>query len=255
VDRYGIGAACEAVPEEKSACKRLPLSGDQFDRLRRFDGADNAAGCPDDREHLPWRALGEEAAQAGGLSGDHGCRLAEKPPHGAVDERDALSDRRPVQEVTGRKIVHRIDNDVAIPGHLPHALLRNPAGDGFQVDQGVQGAELLLDRGGFQPSNVSAPVEDLAVQVALLDNIAVDDPQMAHTGGGQIEGDHRSKSSGAGDEDARRLETFLARFSDHQDLADISFPFLIRDHGFSRSPAHACPTVIFSIKARIAIFI
>ena len=43
--------------------------------------------------------------------------------------------------------------------------------------RGLREASFSSDGFGFPPADVPAPVEDLAVQVALLDDVAVDDPQ------------------------------------------------------------------------------
>jgi len=177
----------------------------------------------------------EQAAQAGGFSGEDRRDLAEESPHGAVNERDAPLDGGPVQQITGRKIIHRIDDQVAPPCHLVDVFLCDPSMDRLDADQGVEGGELLLHGRGLLPSDVVVPVEDLAVEIARLDHVAVNDPQMPHAGSGKVEGDHRSQPPGAGDENPRRFEPFLPGLPERQALSDVSFPFVFRDHVLSHT--------------------
>ena len=73
-------------------------------------------------------------------------------------------------------------------------------------------------------------MEDLAVEVALLHDVAIDDLKGPHPGGGQIGGNHRSEPTHAGNEDPGRLEFFLPRLAEHEDLPVVSFPLFVCDH-------------------------
>ena len=148
-----------------------------------------------------------------------------------MNERDFLSDCRTVQKVAGRDIVHRIDDEIAAPCYPVDTVLCDPFRDRLNADQRVQGGKLIRNGCGFRPPDVPAPVEDLTVQVARLNDVAVDDPQMADAGGGQVEGDDRAQSPGSGNENTGRFEPFLPLFAERQHLAGVSLPFFIRNHG------------------------
>ena len=69
-------------------------------------------------------------------------------------------------------------------------------------------------------------MEDLAVQIGRLHDVAVRDPEGPDPGGSQVGGDHRSEPARAGDEDPGRLEPLLPRLAEHEELPMVPLLFL-----------------------------
>src|SRR5262249_5982937 len=61
----------------------------------------------------------------------------------------------------------------------------------------------------LRSSDARLAVEDLALEVALVDAIEVDEAQTAHAGRGQVERERRAEATGADDQRGRSLETPL----------------------------------------------
>ncbi len=76
--------------------------------------------------------------------------------------------------------------------------------------RGIERGELF--RGGVEllAADVFGGVDDLALQVAGVDDVEVDQAEGADAGGGEIEGERRAEAAGADAEDARGFELLLA---------------------------------------------
>jgi hypothetical protein len=57
-------------------------------------------------------------------------------------------------------------------------------------------------------------VDDLALQVGVVDDVGIDDPERADAGRGEIERRGRAEPTGADQEDARGEQLLLARVAD-----------------------------------------
>ncbi len=78
-------------------------------------------------------------------------------------------------------------------------------------------------------------MDDLPLQVALVDDVEVDDPQRADAGGGQVEGRRRAQAAGADQQHAGLLQLLLPFQPDlrHDDVSGIAAHLLRRQlHGF-----------------------
>ena len=78
------------------------------------------------------------------------------------------------------------------------------------VDRGIEGGELF--GGGIEllAANVFGGVDDLALEVARVDDVEVDQAEGADAGRGEIKGQRRAQAAGADTEDAGGLEAALA---------------------------------------------
>jgi hypothetical protein len=70
---------------------------------------------------------------------------------------------------------------------------------------------------GLGPVDVRLPVDDLALQVRLVDDVVVDDAERPDTRGRQVEQRGAAEASGADDQDLGVLETLLAGHADVRD--------------------------------------
>ena len=78
------------------------------------------------------------------------------------------------------------------------------------MDGGLGGIDL-------ERADVFGAVDDLPLEVGLVDNVEVDQAELADAGGGEVEPEGRAEAAGADKEDARGLEFFLAFHADFRE--------------------------------------
>ena len=118
--------------------------------------------------------------------------------------------RSVIDKVAGGEVVGAIEDQVVlgeqrhgVVGRQAHRVHRN-------VDEGVDLGDRVAGAVDFEPADVGAAVDDLALQVGLLDDVEVDDAQCADAGGGQIQQRRGAQPARADDQYARVLQPLLA---------------------------------------------
>src|SRR5205085_6315302 len=78
------------------------------------------------------------------------------------------------------------------------------------------------------PADVGSAVQNLALEVAEIDDVEIDKTEPANAGGGEVERQRRAESAGADKEDRRRLESFLSLDADlgHDQMPAVALDFL-----------------------------
>jgi hypothetical protein len=94
------------------------------------------------------------------------------------------------------------------------------------LDRRVHPSHRLGRRLGLQPADVGVRVDDLALQVARLDHVRVDDPEGPDAGRGEVEERRRPEATGADDEDPGRGQPLLP------------LPAHLREKHVARIPLH-----------------
>ena len=94
------------------------------------------------------------------------------------------------------------------------------------IERGIERQELLLGGVELLAADVFGRVDDLALQVAGVHDVEVDQAQGADAGGGQIESQRRTEPAGAHAEHARGLEPLLAL---HAHLGQDQVPRVARE--------------------------
>ena len=92
----------------------------------------------------------------------------------------------PGHDQAGGQVVHRVNHHVAVPENLLHRLLRDPQVHGNHLDHGVKVRQSCGGGIGLRGPQGGGAVEGLALQVAFLHYVIVDDNQPPHPGGGQV---------------------------------------------------------------------
>ena len=176
------------------------------------DAGDRAAG-----RELGRRRGRVQAAVARPLVRDEGRELALEAEHGGVDDRDAGRDRGVVEDVARLERVGAVEDDV-VAGDDPldvrgdeHLLVGDDLDLGVErVDRPLRGLDLAL------PHPVGR-VDDLALEVADVDDVEVDDADRPDAGGGEVERRRRAEAAGA---DEQRLRAEQPRLAGGADLGD-----------------------------------
>ena len=122
---HGIGGEAQRarrhrkrIPEQQTAGKRFAEAGEELDRFGRLDGSDESG---EDAEHASFGAvghgagrgwLGKKAAISGTATEIENARLPLEALNRSVNERATGKHAGVVDEVTCRKIVRAVENDV-----------------------------------------------------------------------------------------------------------------------------------------------
>ena len=201
-----------------------PSPSDELQRLVRLERADDPGQHAEDaalgaaRRQLGRRRGGEEAAVARAVAGlEHG-HLALEAVDRAVDERDVVPDRRVVQQVARREVVGAVDDHVpALAEDAVDVLRGDPLVVGDDLDVGIERLERALRGGDLRLPEPVGGVDDLALQVGRVDDVGVDDPELADARGREVERRRRAEAAGADEEHARVEQLQLAGLADLRD--------------------------------------
>ena len=178
------------------------------------------------RHHARRRRLGVEVAVLRALLGPEHRHLALEAVDGAPHVRLAEDDGGVVDEVARGEVVGAVEDEVVVGEDLEHVVVVEP--DVVLDDLHVRVD--LGDRGGrgldLGPADVGLPVDDLALQVRLVDDVVVDDAERADAGGGEVEQRRAAEAARADDEHLGVLEPLLAG---HADVRDDEVPAVAAD--------------------------
>src|SRR5438094_1167632 len=184
-----------ALEQQVAAYHRTPDVQQVLDRLEGHHAADDPG---QDAKHARLgaalhaarrRRLGEQAAVAAGALGRVEQRQpALEPEDAAVLEGLGQEVRRVVGEVAGREVVGAVDDHVVGREDAHRRLRVEVLVDGHDLDVGVQVAQRLRRRFDLGPADVVVSVEQLALEVGGVDDVEVDDADLADAGRRQVHG-------------------------------------------------------------------
>lgn len=196
-----------------------------LDHLVCLDHPDDPGGHAQDRKDLFWRGFGEDAFKTGRLTGkDRGC-LPIETTDGPVEERDIFLKGSPVQQVADGIVVHGIDNPIS-PANEIADIVRADGGI-YRVDGDIRIVLMQFLDGGYRLllPDIPVRVEDLAVQVALVDRVHINDGNRSHAGYGKVDGYGGAKATGTGNKYVGFFQLFLPFLAKQEDLPFIPFAF------------------------------
>ena len=167
------------------------------------------------RCELRRRRGGEEAAVARALTRVEDRDLALEAVDRAVHDGDPVPDGRVVDEVAGREVVGAVDDHVPALAEDPLDVLgRQPLLVGLDDDVGVERLDRALRREHLGLAERVGRVDDLALQVRVVDDVRVDDPERADTGRREVERRGRAEPAGADQQHAAAEQPLLAGLAD-----------------------------------------
>ena len=136
----------------------------------------------------------------------------------AVDDGDPVPDGRVVDEIAGGEVVGAVDDHVPAFAEDPLDVLgREPLLVGLDVDVGVERLDRPLRREHLGFADRVGRVDDLALQVRVVDDVGIHDPERPDARGGEVERRRRAEAAGADQEHAAAEQPLLARLSDLRD--------------------------------------
>ena len=162
--------------------------------------------------------FGHQAAEAGRFAGQDRQRLAFGAQAAAVDPRNAELDGRVVEQEPRLEIVGAIDQAIDAVQQPLDVRVIDIGDDRFDFDLGIDLRQPILgrDRLGQAGGHVVLVVEHLPLQVVQLQEVAIDDPQLADAGPGQRVGDHRAERPAADDQRPRSQQLLLPRATERR---------------------------------------
>src|SRR5881409_441254 len=223
----------QCVEDEETTDERVAPPEEKFDRLDRLDRSDYA------REHAKHAALRARRNEAGrgrfriqtaiarALGRVEDARLAFETEDRSVDVRLVQEDCRVVHEVPGREVVRPIDDDVVVFQDLKRIVRGQVRLVSLHVDVRVDLGDPFFRNLDLLAADVLRPVQHLALQVRLVDDVEVDDPETAHAGGAEVLRERHAEPTGADDQGGRLFELQLPRHADfgQDEVPGIAFDF------------------------------
>ena len=209
-------AHAERIDQQQAADERVAFAQNELDDLSGLDDADQAgqnaqhAAFSATRHQAGRRRLRIEAAVAGAVLGREDAGLAFKAEDRAVRIRLAQQYAGIVDQVARGKVVGAVGDDVVVlenferVGAGEHRLVLDDVQRGIERDELFRGGVELL------APDVFGRVNDLALQIAGVHDVEVDQPQRANARCGQIKSQRRAQPAGAHAEHTRGFQLALA---------------------------------------------
>src|SRR5829696_4274108 len=228
-------AHAQSVVEQKPSDERLADPEYELEGLGGLDGSD---GAGKDAEHPALRAtryeprrrrLGIEATVARTFLGiEHAC-LALEAEDGTVDIGLAKKYARVVHEVTCREVVRAVHYDVVVLEDFQRVFARQGLFVNPHLDVGIYVFDLLVGALYLGTSQVGGAVDDLTLQVRLVHDVEVHDPDGPCARRREIERERAPETTSSHGENLRGLELLLPveGHLGHYEVPAVASNFLI----------------------------
>ena len=183
----------QRIDQQQPADQRLALAQNQLDDFGGLHHADQpgqnaqhstfGAGRNQSRR---WR-LGIEAAVARTFLGGEDAGLSFEAENRSVDVGLAGQHAGVVHQVARGKIVGAVGDDVELAKQFERVLAGEPGVELPDIQERIDGLQLLGRRIQLLASHVGGGVNDLALQVGVVHDVEVHDAQRAHARRAQIQ--------------------------------------------------------------------
>src|ERR1700733_2210491 len=216
----GTETHAQCIDQKQTADEGFPDAEDQLDGFGRLDDTEQAR---QDAEHAAFGTGGDEAGGRGvGIQvavaraqwGAEDARLAFKPVDGGVGIGFAQEDAGVIDEVASLEVVGAVGNDVVVLKDLERVCAGEHGVVLDNVQVRVQSIEHNLRRVDFELPDRRGGVNDLALKVASVDCVEVNEADSAYSRGCKIHGKRSTQTAGADAEDLRGLQFLLAFHAD-----------------------------------------
>ncbi|KGQ02298.1 hypothetical protein BBAD15_g12492 [Beauveria bassiana D1-5] len=204
------------VEPQQAPRQALAHAGKQLERFGRLHAADDA----DHRgEHAHGGAiglfdvvgLGEQAVitRRLGVAQVVDADLPVEEDGRARHQRLAMLHAGAVDGVAGSEVVGAVQHQVGLRHGVRQGLALQPLDAGMHAGLRIEGGQHIAAGLGLGPADARGGVEDLALQVAELDDVVIGQRDVADAGGGQVERGGRTQSTRPYDKHTRRQQSFL----------------------------------------------
>src|SRR5262249_39684840 len=143
------------------------------------------------------RRLGVETAVTGTVWRPENRSLPVEAEDAAVNVRLLLQHADIVDEIARRKIVGAVDDEVVRFTNRQRVRARQPGLEQIELHLGVNVWQALLGRLQLGAADVRGAVQHLALQVAEIDDVEIDQADAAAPRRGQVQTERRAETAGA----------------------------------------------------------
>ena len=190
---------------------------DKADRQSGLEAADDCGGWAEDAGGVAGgeiggaRRVGEEAAEAGGVARPDSPDAAFDAHAGAVDPGDVIAAGEVVDEVAGGDVVGAVEDQIDIREGFDVGGV-GVGDDGVDFDFVIDLPESLGGGDGLGEflGRVIFVEEQLALEIAEFDEVAIDDAEEADAGAGEELGGDGAEGAAADDQGAGAVKARLA---------------------------------------------
>jgi len=233
----------ESVKKNQPAFERIALADDELDGFEGLERANDARkhtedatfGARGDQAGRGW--LGIEAAVARAIGHAENGDLTFEAEDGAVNIGLAEEDAGVVDEVTSGEIVGAIDDDVIVLEEFEGVGAGELGLVSGDTDVGIEIGEARLGGFGFGLADVAGAEGDLALEIREVDDVEINETDVADARGGEIEAKRRAEAAGADEKGFGAFEfelTFHAHLR-HDEVAAVAEDFFVSEARCRRS--------------------
>src|SRR5262245_40571691 len=129
------------------------------------------------------------------MRGEHRC-LSLKTKYGAIDIRLAGKNADIVRQISRRKIIRSINDNVIFCHEVGCVFTGKPAFVQFDFYLRIDIVQAIPSRLQFAPADVFCSVKNLSLEIGKIDIVEIDNPNCPDASGCQVKRGWRSKSSG-----------------------------------------------------------
>ena len=142
-----------------------------------------------------------------------------------------------VDQISGGEVVGAVEDDVVVGEDVQHVALVKPRLVLNHVDVRIQGIDGQPRRFDLRHPNALRRVDHLALQVRIVDDVGVDNPERADSRSGEVKRGGRTETAGANQEDLRIEELALPLFAHlrDQEMPAVA-PALVRRQSLRDAP-------------------
>ncbi len=220
----------QRIDQQQPANQRLALAQDQLDDFRRLHHADQPGQNAQDsalgagrHQSGRWR-LGIEAAVARTFLGREDAGLPFEAEDRTVDIGLPGKHASVIHQVARGKVVGAVGDDVELAKQFQRVFAGEPSVKFPDIQERIDGLQLLRRRIQLLASNVGSRVNDLPLQVGVVHDVEVHDAQRADAGRAQIQRQRRTQTARADAEHPRRFQLELPFHADlgHDQVARVA---------------------------------
>ena len=182
----GVKPHLQRIEEQQPAHQRVSDAQQTFDRLNSLYASDDSGQHAQHARFLATRHLSGrrgfrvQAAVTGTIERFENRRLSLKPEEASVDVRFLRQHAGVVNQVAGGKVVAPIHHHLVATDDLHNVLGGQPGVVLDDSDVGVHIPQPVFGGFDFEAPDVLRPVQDLALQIAVVHDVEIDNPQRAH---------------------------------------------------------------------------
>jgi len=186
--------------------------GEEFDAFEGLDGSDDAG---DRAQRAGGRAgfLGNIAAEhatiAAGFPRENDHRLADVAPDAAMDVGRSRLMAGVSDKKLGEETVRAVHDNVIFSEKTSSIIHIEARRMQVNTDMGIEPLKPFGGGFDFESADVGGGVRDLALKVALVEAVGINESEVADPSCGEIEGGRGAEPSESDDEDATLMEPLL----------------------------------------------